>query len=320
MKKLIIMSLLTALIMAGCGAKSTLQETNNTSADVEPAYYLAGKVQGDSSAEISATFSGRIEDLPVNVGDVVKKGESLVVFETSDLSAQSKVAEAAYEAAQAQYARAVKGARPEQIQQAEASYSAAKLTWENADKNLKRNTELYKINAISEAQYETVKSQTEASKASYKAAEEQLTMLKNGETEEYMTILEKQVKQAKASWEALKTTENNRTLKAPFDGVVVSCPVKVGESYSSMTNLMTLENRTVLTIDAYGPMTAVQHFEVGQDVAVRVAEISQETFEGKVTWVGDSIDSDRRAVLVKVELGSNEKLAAGMYAEIGIGQ
>lgn len=320
MKRLLVMGLTAALVFTGCAAPTppaSSGELNNQS-PTKPVYYLSGKIQAASAADLSAAFAGRIEALPASVGDSVKAGDPLVIFEASDAAAQTQVSQAAYGIAQANLEKARTGARPEQISQAEAALASARTAWENAEKAQVRQDSLFQAGAISAAQMDTVRGQTAAAKALFTSAEEQLAMLKNGETKTYMAVLEKQVEQAKAAWEASQTSLGNRTLKAPFDGVIVACPGKAGETYSAQTVLISLENRDRLTVDAYGPATAAALFKAGEKVKIRVAEIQDKDFAGTVTWVADTIDPKRRAVLVKVSLEPADELMAGMFTEIGL--
>ncbi len=320
MKRVFVMGMIASLIFTGCASQTLPASTGDLKDQVplKPVYYLSGKIQAASTADLSAAFAGRIETLALTAGDAVKAGDPLVIFDASEASAQTQVSEAAYGIAQANLEKAQTGARPEQIHQAEAAVASAKIAWENAEKTLERQETLFQSGAVSSAQLETVKGQTAAAQALYTSAQEQLAMLKNGETKTYMAVLEKQVQQAKAAWEASQATLDNRTLKAPFDGIVTACPAKAGETYGAQTVLVSLENRDRLTVDAYGPANAAALFKAGQKIKVRVAEIQDKDFAGTVTWVADTIDPKRRAVLVKVSLEPAEELMAGMFTEIGL--
>jgi len=319
LKRVVVIGIIAALIFTGCASTNPpVAGEPQSQGPGKPVYYLSGKIQAASAADLSAAFAGRIEALPVEVGSTVKAGDPLVIFDASEASALAQVSEAAYGIAQANLEKAQTGARPEQIHQAEAGLDSAKIAWENAKKTLERQETLFQSGAVSAAQLETVKGQASAAQALYTSAQEQLAMLKNGETKTYMAVLEKQVQQAKSAWEASQTTLDNRTLKAPFDGVVTACPAKAGETYSAQTVLISLENRDRLTVDAYGPANAAALFKAGQKIKVRVAEIQDKDFAGTVTWVADTIDPKRRAVLVKVSLEPAEELMAGMFTEIGL--
>ncbi len=314
MKKILCVAMLAALMLTGC---STTPATKEQQQEVAvPVYYLAGRVQASEAADLSVPFTGRVERVLATVGQAVKVGDPLVQFDASEVSAQMEVTRQALAIAQANLEKARTGARPEQLHQAEATAKAAKTALDNAQNNLKRYQTLYDAEAIPLSQLETAEGQAASAEAASRNAEEALAILKNGETKAYMAVLEKQVDQAQASVASAEAALVNRTVKAPFDGTVVACPAKAGETYTAQTTLVSLENRDRLTLDAYGPTSAVAHFKVGQKVSVRVAEQSNKEIAGTVTWVGNTVDPKRRDVLVKISLAPETSLMAGMFAEV----
>jgi multidrug resistance efflux pump len=314
MKRIVFAGILLALALTGCSDTTVTSEQKPEAATT--AYYLAGRIQASEAADLSIPFTGRVESVLATAGQSVKAGDPLIQFDTSEASAQVQVTRQALAIAQANLEKAQIGARPEQISQAEAAAKAAKTALDNAQSNLERYQTLYEEGAIPLSQLETAEGQAASAEAAFKNADEALGILKNGETKAYMAVLEKQVDQAQASVESAKTAMANRTVKAPFDGIVVSCPAKVGETYSYQTTLVSLENRNRLTVDAYGPHSAVAHFKLGQRVKVRVAELTDKNITGTVTWVGNTVDPKRRDVLVKISLEPEKSLMAGMFAEI----
>ncbi|GAB6180485.1 hypothetical protein JCM14036_18040 [Desulfotomaculum defluvii] len=314
MKRIICTALICILVLTGCSATPVAKEQQPET--TIPVYYLAGRVQASEAADLSVPFTGRVEAVLTSVGQAVKAGDPLVQFDISEASAQVKVTRQTLAIAQATLEKARTGARPEQLRQAEATAKAAKTALDNARKNLKRYQDLYNSDAIPLSQLETAQGQAASAEAAFKNADEALAILKNGETQAYMVVLEKQVDQAEASVAATEAVLANRTVKAPFDGIVVACPAKAGETYSYQTTLVSLENRDRLTVDAYGPTSAVNHFKVGQKVKARVAEQLDKEISGTVTWVGNTVDPKRQDVLVKISLAPETSLMAGMFAEI----
>ncbi len=314
MKRMISTGLLCALILTGCAAEPAEKEPAKASA--APVYYLAGRIQASEAADLSVPFIGRVESVLVVAGQAVKAGDPLVQFDASEASAAAEVSRQALATAQATLDKAHTGARPEQLNQAEATAGSAKTARDTAQNTLKRQQSLYDAGALSLSQLETAQAQAASAEAAFRNADEALAILKNGETKAYLTVLEKQVGQAQASVNSAETALANRTVKAPFDGIVVACPAKAGESYLYQTTLVSLENRDRLTADAYGPAAAVAHFKAGEKVRVRVAEQPDKDISGTVAWVGDTVDPKRRDVLVKISLDPETSIMAGMFAEI----
>lgn len=78
-------------------------------------------IQGQAETtdyRVSSKVPGRVLELRVKEGDMVSKGDTLVILEAPDIRAKLSQAEAAFEAAQALESKARTGAREEQIQSA----------------------------------------------------------------------------------------------------------------------------------------------------------------------------------------------------------
>lgn len=313
MKRLLAIGLISVLVFTGCANAPVKAIEKPAEA---PMYYLAGKVQASEAADLSVAFIGRVETVLVSVGQSVKAGDPLVQFDASEASAQTEVTRQALATAQANLDKAKTGARPEQIRQAEAAAASAKTARDNAQNNLKRQQALYDTGALSMALLEAAQAQASSAEAAFKNTDEALAILKNGETKAYLAVLEKQVQQAQASVTSSEASLTNRTVKAPFDGIVVACPAKAGETYLYQTPLVSLENRDRLTVDAYGPAGAASHFKTGQKIQARVAEEPDKKLSGTVAWVGDTVDPKRRDVLIKISLDPEASIMAGMFAEI----
>lgn len=330
MNKIVITAMISSLLLSGCTAiaaeNSTLESNALMVAKDEVlaaemdnevmTYYLAGRVKASESADVSVPFTGQISEVLVQAGDEVHKGDPLIRFESSEVQAKVEVAQQSVLLAQASYEKAQTGARPEQLQQAKSSLKLAKSNYENSVKDLARQKELYESGALSDQAFESYSLQTESAEASYVNASEALEILEKGESKSYLNVLKKQIDQAEAALSVAEMTLEKMTVTAPFDAVVVDVPVKSGESYLYKTCLVTLENPSVLTVDAYGPANAIAHFSNGDSVAVQIAECPGKVLEGTVEWIANSIDVKRQDVLVRVALEESPELMAGMFVEI----
>ena len=94
---------------------------------------------------LSAQAGGQVERLIADEGDILKEGDTLLIIDNTDWVYQLEQMRAGYEIAEAQFRLALKGAREEDIIQAEANYK-------NAAADLMRMEELYRAKSISEKQ------------------------------------------------------------------------------------------------------------------------------------------------------------------------
>lgn len=106
-----------------------------------------GVVEAVNQATVSAQTSGRVLELPVDVGDFVKKGDLIVRFTDVEQKARAAAAEAKYGEAQAQYRRmqdmlAQKLIAQADFDKAEAAYQSAAANRKEADEGA-ANTAIY---------------------------------------------------------------------------------------------------------------------------------------------------------------------------------
>lgn len=323
MYRIIPFLLITVLLLSGCSSeaneKDNIKKADKETLESKNVYIMAGKVQADNEVKITSKILGRVSHIPVDIGSKVEKGQPIVYLDTSDIQAQVNQAQAAVDTAKANLNKVESGSRPEQIAQAQANLKSAQKSYENVKINSERISQLYKDGAVSSQQMENAQAQLSASEAQYKSAQEQLNILNNGETSETINVYKSQVKQAEAALELTKTQLNNAVIVSPISGIVSAKNINEGEIASSGTSLISIVGSNSFHIDAYMPSRFSEKVNAGDEVNVKISEISDKAFSGKVTVVNPSMDTQGKNILVKIELiNANSKLKTGMFAEIGL--
>ncbi|OLN33423.1 HlyD family secretion protein [Desulfosporosinus metallidurans] len=322
MKRIVLAILAMVIVLTGCGATGQTDKNLTSSSNVQasnPVFVMAGIIDANDKAGITSKISAKVASINAEVGTVVKKGDTLISFDTKDLEAQVAQAQAGVNTAQANLAKMQAGARPEQIAQAQAMLDSAKTSYLNAKNNYDRNQQLAAAGAISQSQLETMQTQLAASQAQYKSAQDQLDMLTKGETQETLNVLQAQVKQAQAALELAKTQLSYGTIVSPISGTVSAKNINVGELASPGVTLVSVVGVDTLYIKASLPDGLIGSVKVGQAVVVKVADIPDKEFTGEISVVDPVIDSRSRSVLVRIKLDNPDSiLKPGMLAEIGL--
>ena len=167
MKKLFIAIILLGFV-AGCSqsnaAKTPTPVASPSAKKPGSGASAQGYVTPVRHSDLSFRTSGRIAQVLVTEGDAVKAGQPLVKLQDADLKA-------ALTAAQAELQRAQKGARPEEIAQAQASVDIAKAQLELAQANLDRFQNSARGAQITAAQAEAARAAVdlEVAQSSYDA-------------------------------------------------------------------------------------------------------------------------------------------------------
>lgn len=317
--------LITAVFLSGCSSNvstsvnNSVQATKNTQQSTNTQYIMAGKIQANEEANIGSKISARVSEITVDVGSKVNQGDTIIKLDTRDLQAQVDQAQAAVNTAKANLANATSGTRPEQIAQAQASLDSASKSYEVTKKNYDRTKTLVDAGAEARQQLDLAEQQLAAIQAQYKNAQEQLNMLKSGPTQSSIGVYQAQVNQAEAALKVSQAALSNATITAPISGVVSAKNINVGEMAFTSATLLSIVNSSRLCVNAYAPLEIVNQLKEGQDVIVKVSEIPDKQFQGKITVINSKLNSQSRNVLVKVALSdSNSLLKSGMFAEVGL--
>jgi HlyD family secretion protein len=175
--------------------------------------------------QIGSKVGGRVIQVPVEEGQMVKAGTTLVRFECDELKAQKTQAEAGLAQAQADLERMVRGNRPEEIEQAEATARANEAAYEsarngprkqevdqaqadfaaataeaaNAEVFYKRMEKLAATDTISRQQFDDARDKRDAAAQRAESARQRLALLQAGTRIEDLHAAEARYRQAQAA-------------------------------------------------------------------------------------------------------------------------
>jgi RND family efflux transporter MFP subunit len=108
---------------------------------------------------------------------------------------------------------------------------------------------------------------------------------------------------------------------APFDGVITQRNVDVGSLVEadavSSTFMFTIMQGNVIRTQVYVPQDQAFGLTPGVDAVVRVPEIPDRTFAGKVTRIADALQPGTRTLLTEIDIPNPDgALTPGMYCTI----
>ena len=168
---------------------------------------LSGTIMPNAKVSIFSKMAGQIVEMPVEVGQLVNKGDLLAVIEHEELLLNKRQAQATYRSADAAYKQVQKLARIQvegQVAQAQASFSAA-------------DTSLQQVKDLSETRAKSQIQQAEAGLASLQA---NLEKIKRGARAEDRQQAQAAVDQARASLSNAKS--NFERLQQLFEDGAIS--------------------------------------------------------------------------------------------------
>ena len=202
-------------------------------------------IQGEAEAveyRVSGKVPGRIEEFRAEEGQMVHKGDTLVLIDSPEIRSKIAEANAARAAAVAQRNKAYNGAQQEQITAAYEMWQKALVGEEVMRKSYERIRGLHEKKVVSDQKYDEVEAQYNAAVATEKAAKSQYDMAVKGARQEDKDAAVALVERANAAVELVNAYQDEICLVSPADGVVSNRYPKVGELVGQGSPIMTIQD------------------------------------------------------------------------------
>ncbi len=188
-----------------------------------------GTAQPGMTVQLSFKTGGRINEIRVEKGDRVKKGDILASLEKTDLAYAESLAKAQLEMVKAQYEKALNGATSEDIEQARLNVSKAEDTYRYAEEQFEEVERLYLQGTASKQVYDQAKLERDIRKSDLKLAKEMEAQVLKGARHEEIKALEAQLESAQTEYDYRRSMLNNAVLISGIDGVVMEVLSEKGE-------------------------------------------------------------------------------------------
>ncbi len=273
--------------------RSELRSTVTASGEVRPIQYI----------KLTSEVPGRILEIYVNAGDVVKKGQSLVRVDPTQLQSSQEAQFAATQASlnDVQNARNAVSSAQQGLVVAEAAVSQAKqqtvtadIELKTAERELKRATNLVESNVMSRSEYDAARDRYDQAKAKLEAqniavkeamerANAQRATVKEAQTS--VKSSEMRANQQQAFLRGQSSQREKATQYSPLNGVVADIPTRVGEfavAGLSTTPLMTIADMNTINVEVNVDETEVNSVEVGQQAKVKVDALGEKEIKAIV--------------------------------------
>jgi len=108
-------------------------------------------------------------------------------------------------------------------------------------------------------------------------------------------------------------------VKAPIDGVIIERKATTGELVDKAKEIYTISDPTQLWAIAEVKERDIAAVKVGQDATFAALAYPDEKFHGKVTLIGNQVESGSRTIEVRIGVDNAEgRLKPGMFADVEI--
>ncbi|WDT76583.1 MAG: efflux RND transporter periplasmic adaptor subunit [Candidatus Manganitrophus sp.] len=276
-------------LRAFSGAAKSVEVTTVSSLDPSqsvPFLNASGYVVAQRRAAVASKGTGRLVELRVREGDLVKKGELIGRLESDDMEAALARARA-------------------NLNVARSAYDQAKAALDNATSDYERKKSLLEEGLVPRADFD-------AAEAQYRGAKAALASAAAG------------VKAAEAAVRSAEVEVENTVIRAPFDGTVLTKNAEVGEvvapfgsSTQAKAAVVTMADMSSLQVEADVSESNIEKVRVGQAAEIALDAYPETKYEGVVQTVVPTADRAKATVLTKIRfLNLDDRVLPEMSAKV----
>jgi HlyD family secretion protein len=278
-----IMILLPSLALTGCG----------TAGDTR--IQASGTVEA-TEADLGFQIPGRVLEIEAREGDAVSGGQELARLDQTELEAARAGAAAQLDAVNALLTELRRGARAEEIAQAEAGARATRERADNAQRDVARATQLFEGGAISRQALDQAETAAEVARASADQARQALALVRQGPRIETIRAQEARVQQATANLARAAAALDNGVIHAPFPGRVTIRHREPGETVSPGAPVLTLLDPTDRWVRIYVREDQIGRVRIGSGAEIVSDTYPDRVYRGEVTFIGSEAEFTPRNV------------------------
>ena len=119
--------------------------------------------------------------------------------------------------------------------------------------------------------------------------------------------------------ESMKASIERREIKAPFSGVVGIRNVYLGEYLQPSTDIVRLEDTSIMRLRFTVPQTDISRINIGQDIDITVDSYPNDVFKGSISAIEPAVNIQSGLIQVQADIPNNGgKLRSGMFAQADI--
>lgn len=240
-----------------------------------------------TTVRISGKVPGRIVSYRFNEGDKVKAGDTLVYLNTPEVDAKMMQAVAVKAAAEAQHAKALKGARDQEVTGAYEMWQKAQAGLEIAKKSYDRVRNLYEKGVMSAQKKDEAEANYQAMVATEKAARSQYEMAKEGARREDKAAAAALVNQASGAVAEVESYKKEGALVSPIDGEVSERFPEIGELVGTGAPIMNILDMNDIWVTFSIREDLLSQIRIGDEVKAFVPALGNQNVQLKVYAMKD---------------------------------
>ncbi|HMF00176.1 MAG TPA: efflux RND transporter periplasmic adaptor subunit [Terriglobia bacterium] len=243
---------------------------------------------------VSSEVDGRVDEVLVDTGDHVERGQPLVNVSTTELKLALDQQRALYQQARARLGITESDDLKNVIDAAEVKKAAADL--KEAQEIYKRSQMLLEKQLLPRQDFDQTEARLHAATAAYDLAVQSVQNLRA------------QLPQYRAAVELAEKKLRDAVIRAPFKGQVKERVVAPGQYLKVQTPVMIIVSMDPLRVRLKIPEMMAGWIRAGEGIHVSVEAYADKTFSGKLTRTNPVVDPQSRTFEVEALLDNSEGL------------
>jgi RND family efflux transporter MFP subunit len=295
---------------------------------VSSSVQVTGSFLAEESSDVAPPAAGRVIETPVDAGAFVQQGQVLAKLEDRDAQLRLESAIASEQQAEASLRQAeshiglAQGGKfdantvPE-VLSAKASYDSATAQARMSESDAQRYEALIKTGDVSQSAYDKARTASDTAKEQANSARQLYEAALNTARQSFQGVInaEASLAGAKAQTAIARKAVDDTIIKAPFTGYISSRPVAVGQYVALTSKIATLVRVTPLKLELQVQESNAPQLKIDADVEASVPGYPGRMFQGKVTAINPTVDSNSRTVAVEAKFANQDlALKPGMFA------
>lgn len=251
--------------------------------DMPQVVQITGNVKANNDIQVLPKSPGRVTNVYVDVGSIVKAGQVLATVEAVDMALRVKQAQA-------------------QLQQAQAGLEQAKVQKQTAQRGLERARALLDKGAMTQADFEGADAGAQLAAVGILGAEASVAL-------------------ADANLALVQKAFEDTRITTPVAGVVTRKNINIGTMAQPATAAFSVQDQSSLKMEGAVPAAYVPKLALGMAVEILVDELPGRSFVGKVSRRAPTLDAETRRGAIEIALEPAEGLLPNMFgrAQISFG-
>lgn len=265
-----------------------------------------GTLAAEDQVVLNTKVAGRLAELPVDLGSVVKAGDVVAVIDPTDFRLRVEQAQTALTQARARLGVPLDGSADEAPPTKTALVRQARAVLEQARLQRERYASLQKDGILSKAELDQADADWRVAEARYQEALEEV---RNRQA----VLAERRTQRALA-----EQMLADATLRAPFDGAVRERHLSVGGYLDVGAAVVTIVRQHPLRLRLPIPEREAASLRTGQTVRVEV-EGHPITAEGRIVRISPAVDEGTRTIMIEAEVpNADGAIRPGAYARADV--